>query len=244
MRSGNGIDIPGRHDDAIDSVAHDIARLARNHLWQTASGRFVGDLGTAFQLRREYMDRRLVQIFFDVTCKPDEANVVAPERSSNAASPARGLSQAARARHSSNLIDARLEQMMNSFAFDQRAGKNRPKKRRTRPWLEALDVDPARKVKKFFLCETTLAKSVGGFFRKHEQESGQIVLFNRTFGTEHELVFPAAERSALLGGARLSPRGDTLGKIPVPGGNFYNRRNSHTLRNAQGFQTIARPAVK
>src|SRR6478735_4611138 len=138
----------------------------------------------------------------------------------------------------------RFEQMMNSFAFDQRAGKNRPKKRRTRAWLEALDVDPARKVKKFFLCDAALAKSVGGFFREHEQESGEIVLFNRTFGTQHELIFPAAERSALFGGARLSPRGGALGKIPVRCGNLYDRRNFHALRNAEGFQAIARPAVK
>src|SRR5580765_6283141 len=122
-----------------------------------------------------------------------------------------------------------FEQMMNSFAFDQRAGKNRPKKRRTRAWLEALDVDPARKVKKFFLCDAALAKSVGGFFREHEQESGQIVLFDRTFGTQHELIFPTAQRSALLGGARLIPRSDALGKIPVPSGNFYDRGNSHAL---------------
>src|SRR5438067_251398 len=137
-----------------------------------------------------------------------------------------------------------IEQMMNSFAFDQRAGKNRAKERRARAWLEAFDVDPARKIKKFFLSDAALAKSVGGFIRKHEQESGQIVLFNRTFGTQYELILPAADGGALLGGARLSPRGDALGKIPVPGGNFYDRRNSHALRNAQGFQAIARPAVK
>ena len=91
-----------------------------------------------------------------------------------------------------------FEQMMNSFAFDQRAGKNRAKKRRTRAWLIALDIDPARKIKKSFFCHPALAKSVGGFFRKHQQESGEIVLFNRTFRTQQKLIFPAAERSALF----------------------------------------------
>src|SRR5215470_12599628 len=137
-----------------------------------------------------------------------------------------------------------FEQMMNSFAFDQRAGKNCAKKGRTRAWLKALDVDSPWKVKKLFFCDAALAKGVSGFFRKHEQESGQIVLFNRTFGTQHELIFPAAQPRALFGRARLSPWGNALGKIPVPGWNFYDRRNSHTLRNAQGFQAIARPAVK
>src|SRR5437588_9989655 len=98
-----------------------------------------------------------------------------------------------------------VEEKMNSFAFDQRAGKNRAKKRRTRARLEALDVDPAGKIEKFFLCDAALAKSVGGFFRKHEQESAQIVLFDRTFGTEHEISFPAPQRPAFVGEARASP---------------------------------------
>src|SRR5437868_10735328 len=125
-----------------------------------------------------------------------------------------------------------LEEITNAFAFDQRTGENRAEKRRTRAWLETLDIDPTRKVKKLFFWGAAFAKSVGGFFRKHEQESGQIVFFERTFGTEHEVMFPTTQRSASFGGARLSPRGDALGKIPMPGGNFYNRRNSHTVGNA------------
>ena len=137
-----------------------------------------------------------------------------------------------------------FEKMMNSFAFDQRAGKNRAKERRTRAWFEAFDVDSPRQIRKFLLRDAALAKSVAGFFRKHEQESGQIVLFNRTSRTQHELIFPATEGSTLFGGARLSPRSDALGKIPVPGRDFYDRWNSHALRNTQGFQAIARPTVK
>src|SRR5436305_5800011 len=137
-----------------------------------------------------------------------------------------------------------LEEITNAFAFDQRAGENRAEKRRTRAWLETLDIDPTRKVKKLFLWGAAFAKSVGGFFRKHEQERGQIVFFDRPFGPKHEVIFPTTQRSALFGGAWLSPRGDALGKIPMPGRNFYNRSNSHTLRNAQRFQAIPRPAVK
>src|SRR5438067_13144546 len=96
-----------------------------------------------------------------------------------------------------------VEQMMNSFAFDQRAGKNRAKEQRPRAWLEAFDVDPARKVKKFFLADAARAKSVGGFIRKHDQDSGQSVLLNRTFGTQRQLILPAADWSALRGGVRL-----------------------------------------
>src|SRR6187200_3081280 len=109
-----------------------------------------------------------------------------------------------------------FEEIMNPFAFDQRAGKNRAKKGRTCARPEALDVDPTRKVKKSFLCDAALAKSVGGFFRKHEQQSGQIVFLDRTFGTQHKLIFPATQRGALFGWAWFSSRGDALGKIPVP----------------------------
>src|SRR4029077_16834275 len=85
----------------------------------------------------------------------------------------------------------RFEQMVNSFALDQGAGKNCAKDwwRWTR--FETLDIDSAWKIKKFFFCHPALAKSLGRFFRKHEQERGQIVFFERTFRTQDELVFPA-----------------------------------------------------
>src|SRR5438105_1701227 len=116
-----------------------------------------------------------------------------------------------------------FEQMMNSLSFDQRARKNGAKEWRTRPWCEALDIDPAREIEKLFLGDAARAKSVGSFFRKHEQESGEIILFQRTFGAQHEIILPAADGSSLPGASRLGPRSDTLGKITVPGRNFYDR---------------------
>ena len=77
--AGDGIDIARRHNDAIDSVTHHIARFAGDHLRQTAGRRLISDLGAAFQLRGKNVDRRLTQIFFHVAREPDGANVAAPE---------------------------------------------------------------------------------------------------------------------------------------------------------------------
>src|SRR2546430_10765786 len=133
-----------------------------------------------------------------------------------------------------------FEQMMNSFAFDQGAGKNCAKDWRTCAWFETLDINSAWKIEKFFFCHSALAKSLGRSFRKYDQQGGKVVFFDGTFRTQDELVFPAPKWSAFSGSPWFGPRGSALGKIPVPGRNLYDRRHSFRPRDASGFQAIAR----
>src|SRR6266550_4286322 len=137
-----------------------------------------------------------------------------------------------------------FEQMMNSFAFDQGAGKNCAKDWRRFAWSETLDINSAWKIEKFFFCHPALAKSLGRSFRKYQQKRGKVVFFDGTLRTQNELVFPAPNWSPVSGYPWFCPRGHALGEIPVPGRNLYNRRNSFLLCDAQRFQAIARPAVK
>src|SRR6266480_1217489 len=137
-----------------------------------------------------------------------------------------------------------FEQMMNSLAFNQRAGKNCAKDWRRFAWFETLDIDSAWKIEKFFFWHPALPKSLGRSFRKYQQERGKVVFFDRTFRPQDKLVFPAPNWSPLSGSLRFGPRGNALGKIAVPGRNLDDRSNSFSLRDAQGLQAIARPAVK
>src|SRR5438105_8766852 len=137
-----------------------------------------------------------------------------------------------------------FEQMMDSLSFNQRAGKNCAKDWRTYAWFETLDVNSAWKIEKFFFRHPALAKSLGRSFREHQQERGKVVFFDGTPRAQDEFIFPAPHRSPFSGFPWFGPRGDALGKIAVPGRNFYDRRNSFSPRDAQGFQAIARPAVK
>src|SRR6476659_3283200 len=137
-----------------------------------------------------------------------------------------------------------FEQMMDSLAFNQRAGKNCAKDWRTHAWFETLDINSAWKIEKSFFRHPALAKSLRRSFRKHQQQRGKVVFFDGTPRTQYECVFPAPNWSPWSGSRWFGPRGDALGKIAVPGWNLYDRRNSFALRDAQGFQAIARPAVK
>src|SRR5438034_9681777 len=134
--------------------------------------------------------------------------------------------------------------MMNSFAFDQGAGKNCAKDWRMCAWFETLDIDSAWKIEKFFFCHPALAKSLGRSFRKDEQQGGKVIFFDGTFRTQDKLVFPAPNGSTFPRSSRFGPRGYALGKVPMPGRNLQNRRNSFPLRDAQRFQAIACPAMK
>src|SRR6059058_880959 len=134
--------------------------------------------------------------------------------------------------------------MMNSLAFNQRAGKNCAKDWRRCAWFETLDIDSAWKIEKFFFRHPALAKSLGRSFRKHQQQRGKVVFFDGTFRPQDKVVFPAPNWSPLSGSLRFGPRGNALGKIAMPGRNLYDRSNPFPLRDAQGLQAIARPAVK
>src|SRR5438477_11687637 len=96
--------------------------------------------------------------------------------------------------------------MMNSFAFDQGAGKNCAKDWRTCAWFETLDIDSAWKIEKFFFCHPALAKSLGRSFRKDEQQGGKVILFDGTFRTQDKLGSPARNGSTFPGSSWLRPR--------------------------------------
>ena len=85
-----------------------------------------------------------------------------------------------------------FEQMMDSFAFDQRSGKNCAKNRRTRARFEALHIDSARQIKEFLLRETLHAEGVGRFFREDDEQIGQLVFFQETFALQEEIFLPTA----------------------------------------------------
>ena len=128
-------DIARRNDDSFDAVVDHVARFARRDLRQPAGRRFVSDFRASFALRRENVDGSLAQIIFHVAHEADHLDVVPPEF----------LQMRLRfLMHGADQPELRVlqvepmprfEQMMDAFALDQRAGKNRAKNRRPRPGL-------------------------------------------------------------------------------------------------------------
>src|SRR3954447_15885767 len=126
-----------------------------------------------------------------------------------------------------------LEQMMNAFPLDKRAGKNCAKDWRSQARLKPLDIHAARKVEELFFSNSAFAKSVGRFFREYEQKGGKIVFFDGTFRAQNKFVFPATKWSPLSGFWWVGAGSYTLGKIPVPCRNLHNGGNPHPLGNVQ-----------
>ena len=87
--------------------------------------------------------------------------------------------------------------MMNTFPLDKGAGKNCAKHWRSHAGLKPLDIYAARKVEELFFSNSALAKSVGRFFRKHEQKGGKIVFFDGTLRAQNKFVFPPTKWSPL-----------------------------------------------
>ena len=164
--------------------------------------------------------------------------------SSSAVSLLRGSNRAATIRRLLSSADARLRADDEFPCVQSARRKNCAKDWRTFAWFETLDINSAWKIEKFSFRHPALAKSLGRSFRKHQQQRGKVVFFDGTFRPQDKLVFPAPNWSPLSGSLRFGPRGNALGKIAVPGRNLYDRRNSFPLRDAQGLQAIARPAVK
>src|SRR6476660_4646714 len=132
--------------------------------------------------------------------------------------------------------------MMNSLAFNQRAGKNCAKDWRRFAWFETLDIDSAWKIEKFFFWHPALAKSLGRPFRKYQQERGKVVFFDGTFRPAAQRRFTATNWSGLYGDERFGPRGNALGLVEIPRRNLHDRSNSLSQRIGDGHQAIARPA--
>src|SRR5256885_7659874 len=97
-----------------------------------------------------------------------------------------------------------FEQMMDSFAFDERSGKDRAKNRRTWSRLEPLDVHPARQIIKFLFREALDAESVGRFLGQNEKHVRQVVLFDEPFACLEEILLPVSRRIRCRGRRSLA----------------------------------------
>src|SRR2546423_6733422 len=175
------------------------------------------------------MPRSLVQIIFHVALETDPLDVVAPEffqvrfgfLMDRADEPELGILQ----------VEPMpgFEQVMDSFAFDQRSGKNRAENRGTRSWLEPLDVDPTGQIIKLLFRKTLDPKSVGGFLGENEKHVRQVVLFDEPFPRLEKVLFPVSRR--IRRGRRRSLA--DLPPIAMPGWNLDDGRNSKFPGNAQ-----------
>ena len=76
---GDCIHIAGLHDNALNSIADDIAAFAGCDCRQAASGRFVNRFCAAFPLRWENIDRALTQVVLQITRKSQHFNIVSRE---------------------------------------------------------------------------------------------------------------------------------------------------------------------
>src|SRR5882724_10817703 len=122
-----------------------------------------------------------------------------------------------------------FEQMMDSFAFDERSGKDRAENWRARSRLEPLDVHPAGQIIKFVFREALDAESVGRFLGQNEKHVRQIVLFDEPFACLKEVLLPVSRR--IRRGRRRSVA--DLPPIAMPGWDLDNRRNPEFPGDAQ-----------
>ena len=135
----------------------------------------------------------------------------------------------------------RFEQMMNAFALDQRAGKDRAKDWRARSRLEPIGVDPTGEVKKLFFGKIFGAERLGRLLRKYDHEVGQIVFFQETFTLQQKAGFP---RGGTARCAHLALADLPGGAIPVPRWDLDQAGNAFRFCHTQGLKAVARPAVK
>ena len=92
----------------------------------------------------------------------------------------------------------RFQQMMNSFALDERAGKNCAKFRRARARLEALDINAARQIEKFFFGKILRPERFRRLFREHDHEIRELVFLKKTFPLQEKARLPFCERAGRL----------------------------------------------
>ena len=72
-----------------------------------------------------------------------------------------------------------LEQMMDSFALDQRPGKDRAKIRRPHSGREAIHIDASGQIKQFLFGKSLDAKCLRRLFREHEKQVRQIIFLEK-----------------------------------------------------------------
>src|SRR4051794_17034019 len=122
-----------------------------------------------------------------------------------------------------------FEQMMDSFAFDERSGKDRAENRRTRSRLEPLHVHTPGGIIKFLFREALDAESVGRFLGENEKHVRQVVLFDESFACLEEVLLPVSRR--IRRGRRRSVA--DLPPIAMPRWDLDNGRNPEFPGNAQ-----------
>src|SRR3954465_10455715 len=105
---------------------------------------------------------------------------------------------------------------MDSFSFNQGAGKYGPENRRPRSWFEPLHIDAARQVIKFVFRETLDPESVGGFLRKNEEQVREIVFLDETLPRLEQIFLPRSRRIR----RRYRCAFAHFSAIAMPGGNL------------------------
>src|SRR6476659_5752688 len=84
----------------------------------------------------------------------------------------------------------RLEQMMYSFALNQRPGKDRAKMRRPYSGGESIHVNAARQIKQFLFGKSLHAKCFRRLFREHEKQVRQIIFFEKPIALHEQIFLP------------------------------------------------------
>jgi hypothetical protein len=76
---------------------------------------------------------------------------------------------------------------------------------------------------------------------KNEQQIREVVLFEETFARLEKILLPAP---ALRRRRTRTTIADDFSPVPMPGGNFHDRRNPHLARDTEGLEAIARPTME
>src|SRR5205807_3676262 len=187
------------------------------------------------------VDRSLAQIIFYIAFETDHLDVVAPEFFQvrpgfimhGADQPKLGVFQ----------VEAMpcLENVVNPFPLNQRAGKNRAENRRPRAWFEPFHVYAPRQVIKFFFRESLDAKSVGRLLGKNEEHVREIVFLDKTLAGLEQAFLPTARRFRRRTGRSFAR---DFSPIPMPGRNLHDGGNAELARDAQRLEAIARPTME
>src|SRR4029453_15305420 len=119
------IDITRLYNNSFHAVAHYIACFTRGDLGQRACRGFVCHFGAAFPLRRKNMYRALIKIILRVAHKSHYPDFLAPELFKKKFRFIMHMANQPELRISQVETMPCLEHVLDTFAFDQRARKNR-----------------------------------------------------------------------------------------------------------------------
>ena len=129
-----------------------------------------------------------------------------------------------------------LEQMMDSFALDQRPGKDRAKMRRPHSGREAIHIHAARQIKQFLFGKSLDAKCLRRLFREDEKQVGQIVFLEKPIALQRADL-PSIACATADGVSARGARRSALhfAAVAMPGRDFHE---------STGFRACAPRAAK